>query len=711
MWTLRICLLGAALTAMGVSMVNTGAATPVAHPTLASGEMPIPYADTMPMPVPVSIAAPVAAAPLSTLPPATPIDPLVRQRIDFKLAWDAASSGDMVTLAPYLETLKGYPLYPYLRYAYLEATLDRIPDGLVEQFLQENATLPIADKLRRDWVIAAAKRQDWAAVIDNYRDEGDLGQRCAIVSAHILGSQADAAIWSDAAKRLWMTSGAPRDVCQPLFDYMDGHGLISLDMRHKRVQDALMARDYVTAAALAPGLDVDDRGWAQQWLAMAADPAGVLADIQVPDEPRYQEMLQSGVKLLARTAPNQALHLWTALSKQYHFSHDDARDMRTLLAMQHAWHLLPDARAELKGLHDSVDPQVPEWRARLALRDGDWKEALRDINGLGARNEMEWRYWRARCLEELGHSSEAKAIYRELARTPDYYGFLSADRLHVDYRIVQQPSRPAREVIEQLESRPGFERARELVYAGLYPQADAEWNLASRNLSGPARCQAALMAQHWGWYAKVIPALASGGCWQDLSLTYPIAFQDTLEPQAKKLSMDISWIYGLIRQESVFRPNAVSAVGALGLMQLMPATGRAVGERMGVTLDDRRALLDPETNLTVGSEYLNSLLHRFDGSEPLATAAYNAGENRVDDWLPEAGTLPADVWIDTIPYTETRNYVHHVMAHTVFFDWRLHGKPERLSQRIGEIAAAAAATAGATLAPPAQPTVAKTGKQ
>ena len=693
---------------MGVSMVNTDAATAPARPTLALDQLHVPYADTLPMPVPVSIAAPVAAIPLSTLPPATPIDPLVRERIDFKLAWNAASSGDMVTLAPYLETLKAYPLYPYLRYAYLEATLSRIPDGMVDQFLQENHELPIADKLRRDWVIAAAKRQDWAAVIDNYHEDGDLASRCAIVSAHILGSQSDAPLWFDGAKRLWMTEGVPRDVCQPLFDYMDAHYLISLDMRQRRVQDALMARDYVTAAALAPELNVDDRNWAEQWLAMAADPAGVLAEIQVPDEPRYQEMLQSGVKLLARTAPNQALHLWNNLSKQYHFSHDDARDMRTLLAMQHAWHLMPDARAELKALHDSVDPQVPEWRTRLALRDGDWKEVLKDINGLGDRDEIEWRYWRARSLDELGYKSEAKVIYRELARTPDYYGFLSADRLHLEYRIVQQPSHPYKEVIDQLEARAGFARARELVYAGLYPQADAEWNLASRGLSGPARCQAALMAEHWGWYAKVIPALASGGCWQDLSLTYPIAYQETLAPQAKKLSIDISWIYGLIRQESVFRPNAVSAVGALGLMQLMPATGRAVGERLGVTLDDRRALLDPETNLTVGSEYLHSLLHRFDGSEPLATAAYNAGENRVDDWLPEAGTLPADVWIDTIPFTETRNYVHHVMAHTVMFDWRLHGKPERLSQRIGAIAAAAA---GATVTLPAEPTVAATKKQ
>jgi soluble lytic murein transglycosylase len=372
--------------------------------------------------------------------------------------------------------------------------------------------------------------------------------------------------------------------------------------------------------------------------------------------------------------------------------------MRTLLAMQQAWHLTPDALTDLKSVHDSVDPQIPEWRARLALRAGNWTEALKDIQALGRQNrETEWRYWQARALEQLGQKNAAHALYRQLAKTPDYYGFLSADRLDLDYRIVEQASRPADGVIGQLEAQPGFVRARELVYAGLYPQADAEWALSTRSLSSASRCQAALMAQRWGWYARVIPTLTSGGCWQDLSLIYPIAFQDTLAPAAKHLALDLSWIYGLIRQESVFRPNAVSHVGAMGLMQLMPDTGKKVSARIGLTLDGPRALLDPNTNLTVGSNYLSTLLQHFSGSEPLATAAYNAGEERVKDWRPDSGTLSADVWIDTIPYTETRHYVQRVMTHTVMFDWRLNGKPQRLSDRIGRVTADVAVPAAATV--------------
>ena len=666
MWRHRLSLLCAALTACVAASAVAAAALQPLRPH------DVPQAATS-----ASVAPAKSAAALR----------LAHARADFKLAWRAALRGDSAALTPYLDELKDYPLYPYLNYAYLEATLEHQPDAVMEAFLEQNAALPLAAELRQEWVMVLLRRQDWVAVLANDQYDTTLAERCAVVSAHVLGDTANAA-WTTAAQRLWLTPGVSQELCQPLFAYLDAHDLISLDMRRKRVQAALTARDFVTAATLTPGLPLPDRNWSELWLAMVANPAVVLQDIQVPDEPRYQEMLEAGVRLLARTAPNAARHLWTDLSHRYHFSHDDARDMRTLLAMQHVWHLLPDARAELKNVHDAVDPEVPEWRARLALRAGDWKEALKDINGLSDADWTEWRYWRARSLEALGRTSEAKALYRELAKTPDYYGFLAADRLHLDYSIVEQASRPSDDVITQLESRAGFIRARELVYAGLYPQADAEWAAATRGLSAAARCQAALMAQRWGWYARVIPALAGGGCWQDLSLIYPIAYQETLAPQAKRLALDLSWIYGLIRQESVFRPNAVSHVGALGLMQLMPDTGRRVSERIGMNLEGPRALLDPDTNLTVGSAYLSSLLERFSGSEPLATAAYNAGENRVDDWLPDSGTLPADVWIDTIPFTQTRLYVHNVMAHTVIFDWRLHGKPQRLSERIGQVEAA-----------------------
>ena len=635
------------------------------------------------------------------------VDAFAPERAEFKLAWSLAAKGDARDLAPHLQRLKDYPLRPYLDYAYLDATLDSQPDETVERFLDAHQDLPVNDVLRQDWLLALARRQEWAKVLAYYRDENDPALRCAGVSAHLLKSdEPDRDSWISAARKLWLTPAvnlagdvggetdalgaamAGNGVCKPLFDYLQEHKLINADMRRRRAELALEAHDYDTARALLPQLSPYDRDWVQAWLDMQADPAVWLAHAAVPDEPVYVEMMFFGIKGVAKNDPERARHLWTQLSRQYSFSVDDGRSMRTLLALQHAWHLMPDARSELGRLHDYNDPEVPEWRARLALRAQDWRGLLKALPALGEdADSPEWRYWKARALAATGHPGEANAFYLSLARTPDYYGFLASDRLHEGYRIVQQVSRPAEDVIDQLGSRPGFVRARELMYAGLYPEAEAEWTAATRGLSVPARCQSALLAERWGWHARVIPTLAGGGCWQDLALTYPIAFEQTLIPKTEQLKIDLSWVYGLIRAESVFRPNAVSHAGAVGLMQLMPATGRDVASRLGLTVEDRDDLLDPPTNLILGSAYLREMLRQFDGSEPLATAAYNAGAARVADWLPQNGALPADAWIDSIPYTETRNYVHRVMGHTVMFDWRLNGKPERLSVRIGQVAA------------------------
>ena len=615
-------------------------------------------------------------------------DALARERADFKRAWAVANQGDLKTLAPYFVKLKDYPLAPYLHYAYLDATLDTAPDADVELFLAGNAELPVDDALRRAWLPALAKRQEWGKILAYYRDETDPALRCVAVSAHLLkADEPDHADWVQPALKLWLTPGTPAEACGQLFDWLEAQRLIDDDLLRRKSELLLLAKDYDGARALLPRLPVEDRDWVVSWLSVMANPSRMLDGAQVPDEPRYQELLMAGLKSLAKSEPGRARHLWTELSKHYHFGHDDARDMRTLLALQRAWHLMPDARAALKGLHEAVDPQVPEWRTRLAIRAGDWRETLQDIADLGAvADTAEWRYWKARALYALGRRTEAKALYAALARTPDYYGFLAADRAHLAYPINPQPSRPAPEVIDQLGQRADFVRARELMYAGLYAEAEAEWNQATQNLSTPARCQAALLADRWGWHARVIPALAGGDCWRDLSLIYPIAFQQTLAPQAEQLKLDLSWIYGLIRAESMFRPNAVSRVGALGLMQLMPSTGMDVASRLGLTLLQPKLLLEPATNLTLGSTYMRDMLQRFGGSEPLATAAYNAGTARVASWLPDTGELPADVWVDTIPFTETRNYVRRVMGHTVIFDWRLNGVPQRISTRLGSIA-------------------------
>ncbi|MGA9852820.1 MAG: transglycosylase SLT domain-containing protein [Gammaproteobacteria bacterium] len=612
---------------------------------------------------------------------------LATQRAEFKLAWAAAQKGDLAALTPYLNQLADYPLYPYLRYAYLSSTLAQQPAGAVESFLREQTQLPVANMLRQAWLLELAEQGKWNDFLAHYQNDTNPALRCAAVSAHLVGDDTqDRDTWVVAAQHLWLLPRDQPPTCDPAFQYLKIHHHITNDMVVQRVQGALQTRQYELAGRLLPQLDAVDRPWARIWLDMAADPAHMLETMQVPDEPRFQPLLINGVQLVARTDPTRARHLWTELSHRYHFDHDDAQDMEVRLALESAWNQLPDAAELLAQVKRSDDPRVMEWRIRTALRDGNWKLMLRILPNLGPGTaKPEWRYWQARALAATGQTGKAAAIYQSLADGMDYYGFLAADHLNLSYAITQEASQPAPDVITQLGERPGFVRARELFEADLYTYANAEWLAASTTLSRPARCQTALMAQEWGWYGRAIQTLANAGCWGDLTISYPLAFEDTLAPRAQVLNLNLPWLYGLIRSESVFRPDAVSHAGAMGLMQLMPVTGRHVAANLGLVLDSGDALLNPDTNLTLGSTYLGDLLKRFDGSEPLATAAYNAGPQRVDSWLPQNGTLPADVWVDTIPFWETRAYVRRVLSEAVIFDWRMHGTTERLSRRLGTI--------------------------
>ena len=524
--------------------------------------------------------------------------------------------------------------------------------------------------------------------------------RCAAISAHLAGDdKRDRDAWIVAAQHLWLVPDSPPATCEPAFQYLKAHHRITNDMLVQRLQQALQVRRYTLAQQLLPQLNAADRPWARIWLDVAADPAEVLTTIQVPDEPKYQPLLLNGVQLVARTDPARARHLWTELSHRYHFTHDDVQDMQVRLALESAWNELPDAAEQLARVKYAADPRVLEWRLRTALRNSAWQTVLKLLPELGPlAAKPEWRYWQARALAATGQPKAAVGIYQSLADGMDYYAFLAADRLNLSYVITQQASQPAPEVIAQLGVRPGFVRARELFYANLFAYANAEWLAATASLSNPARCQTALLAQQWGWYGRAIQTLANAGCWQDLTVNYPIAFQETLAPRAQALNLNLPWLYGLIRTESVFRPDAISHAGAIGLMQLMPATGQRVAANLGLVLDSKDALRSPDTNLTLGSAYLSNMLRHFDGSEPLATAAYNAGPERVDSWRPQSGSLPADVWVDTIPFWETRSYVRRVMSKAVIFDWRLHATSERLSTRLGSITAAPAAVPAATSA-------------
>jgi soluble lytic murein transglycosylase len=350
-------------------------------------------------------------------------------------------------------------------------------------------------------------------------------------------------------------------------------------------------------------------------------------------------------------------------------------EVERLLALWLASDYHPTALARLTALPDPiVDSAVREWRVRVCLRQGDWTAALRWLDQLSTpeRDSPRWRYWRGRALEVLGRGEEARRVYQTIAGQRDYHGFLAADRLGVPYVIASTPlAVPATELDTLLTQSPGLQRARELYILGREPEADAEWRQAIEQFDGPTFKQAALLAHRWGWHHQAIVTIARAEYWDDLDVRFPLAYRDGVVSNARAGTLDPAWVYAVIRQESSFRPEARSPAGALGLMQLMPATGLEMARQLRDEIADASVLLRTDTNLRYGVHYLQRVLERLQGNPVLATAAYNAGPNKVAQWLPARDSIPADVWAETIPYQETRSYVQRVMEYAAIYARRL----------------------------------------
>lgn len=623
---------------------------------------------------------------------AAPAPDLDAQRKAFKAAYRAIERGDLSLVSGKLAGLLRYPLYPYLRYAYIDRFLDSVPPETVASFLDKYPKLPVTGALRYRWMRQLAQHGEWALFAKYYDGDEAPALVCASVSAGLAG---DAAALTAArrerlvatAKRLWLSGHEQPRECDPAFDYLAEHKLLTQDMIGERFEKALAAHHLNLAGYLAEQLSSADRKRVAHWRRMAADPGTTLAAGGFSDNSNDRALLVYGLERLAGDNAASAKASWQDVKNVFDFDIHQRANIERQIALSEARQHLPDAYQDLMQVGASGYGLVKQWRIRTALWQGLWHAALAAMDDLPAsrRGSDQWQYWRARALAETNHPRQADAIYRRLARDTGYYSFLAADRLGVAYSFSPRPSQPDEEVMAALDTRSGIVRARELFKTGLLNFAGDEWRAATDDLPTAKRCQAGLLAAGWQWHSAAIRTLSRGGCWDDLKLRYPMAFSEAVGAQAEALDLDPAWLYGMVRSESLFAAQAVSRAGALGLMQLMPATGHQVAARLGIDLDGDDALLDPAVNITLGSSYLNRIRGRFGDNPCLATAAYNAGPGNVDAWLPTQGPMASDVWVEAIPFRETRRYVRRVMAHTVVFDWRMGGKIERISDRMGVI--------------------------
>ena len=337
--------------------------------------------------------------------------------------------------------------------------------------------------------------------------------------------------------------------------------------------------------------------------------------------------------------------------------------------------------------HADADRQVREWRISASVLHGRWDQALELVAALeeSERESDRWRYWSGRALAALGRESEANAPYAAAARGRGFYAFLAADRIDSPYAFDDTPLEIPTEAIAALAAEPAMRRTRELLALERRADARREWQHVIRDMGDDERAVAAKLAEHWGWHGRAALTIARTEHRDDLALRFPLAYRDAVKGEAAARGVEPPLVFAVVRQESAFVPDARSPAGALGLMQIMPSTGRQLARRLGERPRGRAVLLDPDTSVRYGSAYLAWLLERFGGNQLLASAAYNAGPRRVQSWLPEVAPVEADRWVENVPFTETRRYVRRIMAYTAIYQHRLGLPVERLSDRLAPI--------------------------
>jgi soluble lytic murein transglycosylase len=593
------------------------------------------------------------------------------------------------------QRLRAYVLWPDLRATWMRANINSIPDSNVDAFVQQYGTLKPARELRYRQALNYVRNKDLAGYLRIY-EQFYRGQE--ITKLDCLALQADIEVGQHRrverrAVDLWLIGESQVAECDPVFDYLGKQNLLGLTEYQKRFDLAVEARNFTLAKWLAKKIDQQHVDTASNWQQAQTNPEDFLRlSRKSADDQILKEQLVYATERLTYRDPEIAHELWGRVAKKHNFS--EAQKLRTArhIALWTARDNLPDAYKRLVKLPAAAkNEEVLRWRARVSLREERWKRLLADVAAMPAAesNTEEWRYWQAIAQIESGQALSAVAELESLRLERSYYGFLAADKLSKGYALDHVNLLTDEVTLTALESRPELVRARELFLVGQDSRGRSEWDTVILHLSNDEKLQAAVLADRWGWHSRAIAAVASSGEYDDLSIRYPLPYQASFEEFSTRANISSTWAYGIARSESLFMRDVKSRAGAVGLMQLMPATGRDVAREIKLPYSGLTTLVDPRSNIRLGTSYLGQMATRYGGNQVLATAAYNAGPHRVDRWLPENGSLDARIWIENIPFNETRKYVKRVLAAQAIFHWRMTGQIRRLTDELSLVEAAA----------------------
>lgn len=616
-------------------------------------------------------ANPISPSRITITGPDTPADfnsaKLVKQRQHYKQVSALIDQRQITKAKKQMKSLTDYPLYPYLEYKLLSRRLTKASIKEINQFIALYNDTLLAERLRLRAIEQKTKHRRWKDVLALSQAGDSAKYQCMRLRAVYHKVSKTSAL--EQVEPIWLAGSSLPKACDSLFATWRQAGYQTPDRVWQRITLAMENNKRSLARYLARSLPAPQQRDFDLWYQLYRHPDRLKQKrYWKSTHPLKSVMLPIVMKRLISKSHEKALKVWPKFEDNQEFTtkQRDKLHNRLLLKLvekQHMAHPLWLAKADTSQLPASQLEQL----LRALVKHGHWQQ-IQDLYQKSWPQESApsiWQYWQARALEESNQPQVARSIYQQLAKERHYYGFLASDKLKTPYQLNQAQLSPTKAVLKGVSKTPGIARAHELLRLDRFVSARREWYQTMKRFDESQRIAAAKLASEWQWHDRAIITLTMTNARDDLGVRFPTPHLNRFTSEARRHNIDISWPLAVARQESAFMADASSSAGAMGLMQLLPSTAKRQARKSKVKYKNRNTLLDPGTNIRLGTGYLAAMLDNFDGNLAIAAAAYNAGPHRVKRWL--TNELPQDRWIESIPYRETRSYVKNILAYTVIY--------------------------------------------
>ncbi len=558
----------------------------------------------------------------------------------------------------------------YNRYVFWSDELPESPSSDFLQFIDSDK--PLSQKLRAKWLFKLAQDKNWALYHQYYRESKDVRLQCYALQAQYHLGEKDKAL--RASEKIWLTGSSLPKACDPLWDAMLKWDDFDEKLIGMRIRLALERRNLNLARYLLKLYKNSRLADAKNLFKIYHQPGSIN---QLSAGGLHDDFYLYGLNRMVSRNMDKAVLFWKHVQKRKLLNEHQQQVFLSHLALYKAMRDHKDAYLWFKKVKPEYHQTVLlDWQIRSALKQQRWPRVVKLINGHPDKNDPGWQYWLARAYEAQGQQAQATAIYKKLSPKRQYYGFLASHQLKKPLSFKEEAA--SNPVLVVKDYQPFLNHVKQLYQANQRHQAAVALRDFSLELNKQQfSALAAWVSSELNWPGISLYLINQRkGLKNQLKLRFPLAYQNDIGAFAEKFNIKKEFIYAIIRQESAFRKQAVSHAGAYGLMQVMPDTAKNVARKAQIPYKQRSQLFDENKNINIGVAYLSQLSTKFNDHPVLMAAAYNAGPRRVDYWLKNHHAKDVDIWIETLPWHETRNYLKNVLAFYAVYQYRMNKKPD-----------------------------------